>query len=92
MKSVIAALLIAALFVPGAHAEATLTPGSAQAAVDDLQTGMLGIMKKTSGQPFDKRVEALCPMLETKMDVKLQSAAGVMRGAPALRVVVGGRS
>ncbi len=79
MKSVIAALLIAALFVPGAHAEATLTPGSAQAAVDDLQTGMLGIMKKTSGQPFDKRVEALCPMLETKMDVKLQSAMAIGR-------------
>lgn len=85
MKSVIAALLIAALLVPGtglvsgAWAAPTLTPGSAQAAVDDLQTGMLGIMKKTSGQPFEKRVDALCPVLEAKMDVKLQSAMAIGR-------------
>ncbi|MEN3976682.1 ABC transporter substrate-binding protein [Emcibacter sp. SYSU 3D8] len=79
MKSVIAALLFAALFVPGARAEASLTPGSAQAAVDELQTGMIGILKKTSGQPFDKRVDALCPVLEARMDVKLQSAMAIGR-------------
>ncbi|MGE0667809.1 MAG: phospholipid-binding protein MlaC [Sphingomonadales bacterium] len=79
MKSLIAALLLAAFLVPGAHAEASLTPGSAQATVDELQTGMLGILKKTSGQPFEKRVEALCPVLDAKMDVKLQSAMAIGR-------------
>jgi phospholipid transport system substrate-binding protein len=79
LKSLIAALLIAAFTVPVAHAEASLTPGSAQATVDELQTGMLGILKKTSGQPFEKRVEALCPVLEAKMDVKLQSAMAIGR-------------
>lgn len=79
MKSVIAALLLAALFVPCARADASPTPGSAQAVVDELQTSMLAIMKQTSGQPFEKRVEALCPMLEAKMDVKLQSAMAIGR-------------
>ncbi len=80
MKSIFAAMLIAALLVPtGARAEASLTPGSAQATVDELQSGMLGILKKTSGQPFQARVDALCPMLEAKMDVKLQSAMAIGR-------------
>jgi phospholipid transport system substrate-binding protein len=79
LKPFLAALLIAALFVPGARAEASLAPGSAQAAVDELQSGMLGILKKTSGQPFDQRVDALCPLLEEKMDVKLQSAMAIGR-------------
>jgi len=79
LKSVIAALLIAAVFSAGARAEASVTPGSAQAVVDELQTGMLGIMKQTSGQPFETRVEALCPMLEARMDVKLQSAMAIGR-------------
>jgi len=79
LRSVFAALLIAALFVPEVHAQTSPPPGSAQAVVDDLQTGMLGIMKKTSGQPFEKRVEALCPVLEARMDVKLQSAMAIGR-------------
>ena len=79
LKSLLAALLLAALVVPGARAQASLTPGSAQATVDDLQSGMLGILKKTSGEPFDKRVDALCPVLEARVDVKLQSAMAIGR-------------
>ncbi len=79
MKSLLAAIVIAATLATGAHAQAAIPPGSAQAAVDELQTGMLSIMKKTSGQPFGKRVEALCPLLDQKMDVRLQSAMAIGR-------------
>lgn len=79
MKPFLAALILAVFFASGAHAQASIPEGSAQAAVDEFQTGMLGILKTTSGQPFAKRVEALCPLLEAKMDVKLQSAMAVGR-------------
>ena len=79
LKSITAALIIAAFLASGAPTQAAPAPDSAQAAVDDLQSGMLGILKKTSGQPFEKRVEALCPLLDSKMDVKLQSAMAVGR-------------
>jgi phospholipid transport system substrate-binding protein len=79
LKSFLAALIVAATFAPGVHAQANLAPGSAQATVNDLQSGMLDILKQTSGQPFDKRAAALCPLLEAKMDVKLQSAMAIGR-------------
>jgi phospholipid transport system substrate-binding protein len=79
LKPFLAAMILA-VAITSAHAQASVPPGSARAAVDELQSGMLGILKRTSGQPFEKRVEALCPLLEARMDVKLQAAMAVGRG------------
>ncbi|MBI1182175.1 MAG: hypothetical protein GC201_16655 [Alphaproteobacteria bacterium] len=81
MKHLLTAIMMAALLTTGARAQASVGPDAAQTTVKDFQSNMLGILKKTSGDSFDKRVDALCPLLTDTMDVKLQSAMAVGRAA-----------
>jgi phospholipid transport system substrate-binding protein len=80
LKYILTAMAIVVLLASGVRAQASVSPNGAEAVVRELQDNMLGILKRTSGEAFERRVDALCPLLSDKMDVKLQSAMAVGRG------------